>query len=281
MMSPGIYDPGPWEDPEQAAYYEALCDRTPHYSEVARALVDAVPFPADAQVADLGCGTGMLTAHILARLGEQGTVVGVDPAPRMVAAAARRIEDPRASFERGNAHGLRDAMPVGPGFSAILCSAAFWLEQSPETALRVIRGCLRRSGRLGLSLPAELLGEVEHMLEPAAVAVAQAIGQARGELGLALPESGSYGLAVSLTSREAFARTLERLGYGEVAFTPFERRWTVGEYFDWMGQPVVLGGMVPQATPDQRAAFARRLGELVDGALPLTSRWLLITAARA
>ncbi len=279
MVSPGINDPGPWEDEVQARYYEALCQRSQHYDAVAKALVDRVRFPMDAQVADLGCGTGVVTRHILARLGEEGRVVGVDPAPRMVAAATRLVSDPRATFEQRNAHTLLDAMPLGPGFSAILCSSAFWLERNPEVALRRVRRCLRRRGRFGLSVPAEYLGDVEHMTLPGAVAVASAVARAREDLGLAAPEATGSVHAL-LATPDRLRRTMERLGFDDVELHRFERDWTAAEYLDWMGQPVIVSSMVPGAGDEQHAAFLAHVAERVEGATPLKARWTLVTARR-
>lgn len=284
MITPGIFDEGPWADPEQAAYYTALVDRSEHYSAVAKALVGKVRIHVEAQVADLGCGTGVVAAEVLKRLGPEGLVVGVDPAEPMLEIARARFEDGRVKFERGNAHSLNDAMPLGPGFSAVLCSSALWLEKSPESALRAIRGSLRRRGQVAFSVPAEYLGDVEHMTTDGAVAVATAIHQARKELGLAAPSTESAvgaGMPEVLSTQPLIERTLERIGYGSIAFDVFERDWTVAEYLDWMGQPVVVGNMVPGASADQRAAFLKAIAAKVPGDTPLKARWTLITARRA
>jgi SAM-dependent methyltransferase len=54
---------------------------------------------------DVGCGTGALTETILAN-GEPAEVVGIDPSPDFLAAAAARVTDPRASFRQGSAQSL-------------------------------------------------------------------------------------------------------------------------------------------------------------------------------
>ncbi len=55
--------------------------------------------------ADLGCGSGALTAAILDRA-SPASVLGVDPAPAQVEEAARRVTDVRASFACADAAGL-------------------------------------------------------------------------------------------------------------------------------------------------------------------------------
>src|SRR5215467_9012425 len=54
---------------------------------------------------DVGCGTGALTARVLADR-EPRDVTGVDPSAGFVGAARREIADPRANFVRGDARAL-------------------------------------------------------------------------------------------------------------------------------------------------------------------------------
>src|SRR5687768_6111726 len=54
------------------------------------------------RVLDVGCGTGALTAAILAHT-DVAQVVGIDPSPAFVEAARASTLDPRASFETGDA----------------------------------------------------------------------------------------------------------------------------------------------------------------------------------
>lgn len=51
---------------------------------------------------DVGCGTGALTAAILARC-DPLSVVGIDPSEGYVAWASRHVEDARAHFAVGDA----------------------------------------------------------------------------------------------------------------------------------------------------------------------------------
>jgi SAM-dependent methyltransferase len=50
------------------------------------------------RVLDVGCGPGAVTELLLARVGPEGRVVGIDRAPTLLAIAAARNPDPRASF---------------------------------------------------------------------------------------------------------------------------------------------------------------------------------------
>ena len=73
-------------------------------------------------VLDIACGSGVLTRHALSRSGQSGRVVGVDPAPGMIA-AAKEVE-PRIEWVLGGAEALEfdDGMfdltqPRDPGHS--------------------------------------------------------------------------------------------------------------------------------------------------------------------
>ena len=55
-------------------------------------------------VLDIACGSGVLTRHALSRSGQSGRVVGVDPAPGMIA-AAKEVE-PRIEWVLGSAEAL-------------------------------------------------------------------------------------------------------------------------------------------------------------------------------
>lgn len=66
------------------------------------AFLREVPFPRDARVLDVGCGTGVLT-RVLARWPNVASVVGVDPAPALLEKArAAAAGMPSASFREGD-----------------------------------------------------------------------------------------------------------------------------------------------------------------------------------
>ncbi len=61
--------------------------------------------PAGRRWLDVGCGTGALTSSILA-LADPAIVVGVDTSEGFVDDARTRVDDPRASFQTGDARSL-------------------------------------------------------------------------------------------------------------------------------------------------------------------------------
>jgi len=72
---------------------------------VAPLFLDWLNADAGARWADVGCGSGALSAAVLARAAP-ASVVGVDPAAAQVSEASRRVVDPRVSFSQGTADDL-------------------------------------------------------------------------------------------------------------------------------------------------------------------------------
>src|SRR5512136_2623836 len=60
-----------------------------HQKEWGRKLIDELPLAGHERILDLGCGDGVLTAQLAARV-PAGFVIGIDSAPSMIAAAARQ-----------------------------------------------------------------------------------------------------------------------------------------------------------------------------------------------
>lgn len=102
----------------------------------------APPLPAD--VLDLGCGTGSLSA-LLAGAGHR--VTGVDLAPAMVGAARAKLA--AAGLPGTFLVGDAAAPPVGEGrFDMVVVRHVLWTLPAPEPALRHWAGLLRPGGTL-------------------------------------------------------------------------------------------------------------------------------------
>jgi SAM-dependent methyltransferase len=89
-----------WDDGDA---YEAYIGRWSR--PVAARFVDRLAIASGARWLDVGCGSGALTATILARA-DPAAVTGVDPSSAFVETARGRIQDARASFLVGSAASL-------------------------------------------------------------------------------------------------------------------------------------------------------------------------------
>jgi trans-aconitate 2-methyltransferase len=127
-MDDEVRQPREWD----AGSYHGLAQ--PH-QQWATQILDRLPLRGDEVVLDLGCGTGALTEQLLARLGPDATVVGVDGSSRMVEEATARLGgDPRATFEQQDLLALSVASPA----DAAVSSATFhWIKDHDLLFARV------------------------------------------------------------------------------------------------------------------------------------------------
>lgn len=110
-------------------------------------LLDDVELSAGDRVLDVACGTGIAARRAKERLGDSGTVVGVDVNPQMLA-VARRVA-PTIDWREGNA----GALPLAPGeaFDVVVCQQGFQFFPDRVAAARQMREALAAGGRVGVS----------------------------------------------------------------------------------------------------------------------------------
>jgi arsenite methyltransferase len=112
-----------------------------------RALVEEAlaPEPGD-DVLDVGCGPGFYVADLLHRVGDDGTVTGVDPSPAMLGLAERRVgERPNARLLEGTATQL----PVeDASVDRVVSVQVFEYLREVDRALGELMRVLRPGGRL-------------------------------------------------------------------------------------------------------------------------------------
>lgn len=109
-------------------------------------LTDVGLAPGD-RVLDVACGTGIVARRAKERLGEAGTVIGVDINPQMLAVA--RHVAPDIDWREGNAASL----PLGDDekVDVVLCQQGFQFFPDRVAAARQFRRVLAEGGRLGVS----------------------------------------------------------------------------------------------------------------------------------
>lgn len=80
--------------PQPAAYGEqarSYDQSTGAYQNFRKEIVDALPVQRGDVVLDVGCGTGLCFQSLLAKVGPEGAVVGVDASSEMTAVARERV----------------------------------------------------------------------------------------------------------------------------------------------------------------------------------------------
>jgi ubiquinone/menaquinone biosynthesis C-methylase UbiE len=118
---------------------------------VAVEFIDWLDMPRDRRWIDIGCGTGGLTETIFARCAP-AAVAGIDPSAGYIAHAREHLEDPRVTFEVGNA----EALPFPDGtFDVAVCGLVLNFVRDQERCIaemkRVLQaGGTRRALRVGL-----------------------------------------------------------------------------------------------------------------------------------
>ena len=103
-------------------------------------LADLAGVTASARVLDVGCGTGMLTAELVRRVGP-ALVSAVDPSAPFVAAMGERFPD--IDLQQAGA----DALPYPDGcFDAVLAQLVVHFLQNPVAGLHELRRVTRSGG---------------------------------------------------------------------------------------------------------------------------------------
>src|SRR2546422_2632052 len=87
---------------ELASAYDELSD--PQFTH-GKELVALLNINHGDRALDIGCGTGRLAAFAVERVGSEGRIIGVDPAPPRIQMAQQR-GDPRLEFRIGQAQDL-------------------------------------------------------------------------------------------------------------------------------------------------------------------------------
>jgi ArsR family transcriptional regulator len=161
--------------------HDQLADRWPSFGQdfalgTLRSEVLAQAWPAGAQVADLGCGTGFLAVWLA---GRGASVVAVDHSERMLAAARSRAAGAEIVFRQGEL----DALPLGDGEVDAAFSNLVWHHlPDHDAAAREVYRILRPGGRVVISdmLPHEVewmrdaMGDLRLGLKPEPVIAALA-----------------------------------------------------------------------------------------------------------
>lgn len=149
------------------------------------------------RVADLGCGTGRLTAALHARLGASETV-GIDSSAAMLERAAG-VAGPRLRFE----HAHIAELPATARFDVVISNAALHWLPDHERLLDRLRRMLLPGGQLAIQMP-DSTGALTHTTA----------AELAGDQPFAAHLAGHL-LRAPLLAMEEYAVLLHRLGFAE------------------------------------------------------------------
>lgn len=120
------------------------------FQPIADRLVDEVAPRAGERVADLGCGRGAALLPLALAVGPSGRTVGLDLAPRMVAAAAEEAAQQGLSVDVRVGDAQDPDLPAG-SFDMVTASLVLFFLPEPVAALSAWRELLADGGRLAIS----------------------------------------------------------------------------------------------------------------------------------
>ena len=100
------------------------------------------------RVLDVGCGPGDITADLADLVGENGSVVGIDPSKERIT-LANRIAKPNLSFYVGVAEDLSQF--ADSSFDAVFVNSTLHWVQDQLKAMKEFARVLKPGGRLGIS----------------------------------------------------------------------------------------------------------------------------------
>lgn len=239
---------------------------------IAERFVGWLDAPPNAAWLEIGCGTGALTAAILAG-GAPRSVLSIDSSADFVAHARSAITDPRAKFEVADALKL----PAADADIDVVASAlVFNFIPDRPAALAEMQRVLKPNGLLSFYVwdyPGEGIGFITAFWKAAAQLDAQAAALTEGKR---FPYCTQDGLAA--ICRDA--------GLSSVTVEPIETDITFPD-FDAFWQPFTLGagpapGYYAGLTAAQQAALKARLAEDLgtDGPIRFDARAWAVKAKR-
>jgi SAM-dependent methyltransferase len=245
--------------------YEAFVGRLSR--RVAPVFLDWLAVEPDRRWLDLGCGTGALSATILAR-SSPAAVTGVDPSSAFLSAARASVGDPRAAFVEGSA----TAIPL-PDTSVDAAVAGLVLNfvSDVSTALAELRRVVAPAGTVGAYVwdYAERMEPIRRFFDAAIAERAPGASEADEGARFALCRPGPLGQA------------FEAAGFADVAVRPIEVEADYAD-FDAFWAPFLSGvGAAPKYLVELGAPTQERIRERLRASVPTRPDRSIRLVARA
>jgi SAM-dependent methyltransferase len=245
-----------------------------------RGIERLAPAPGD-RIIDLGCGFGDTSIELARRVGPTGRVLGVDAAPRFIAAARTEASGPNLAFEVAD---IQERVPGGP-YDRAFSRMGMMFFASPVMALRKVRAALVPGGQLCMVVWRSKAAN-EGMAIPEQVVSALLGDHDKGDQVTCGP--GPF----SMASADVVSDQLSAAGFREIALERSDADLRLGESLDAAvelaltigpaGERVRLAGERAIARHDElRAAVRAALAPFArhDGVYGPSSTWLVNATA--
>jgi ubiquinone/menaquinone biosynthesis C-methylase UbiE len=211
-------------------------------------LVETAALSPGERVLDVACGTGVVTRLAAQRVGNSGSVAGLDVNPCMLA-VARSATSPQLAIEWHETSA--ESIPLADGaFDVVLCQMGLQFIPNKLGALREMRRVLARGGRLVLNVPGPT--------PPLFVALADALGRHIG------PQAAAFvHIVFSLHDQQELRELMDSAGFRETDVQTTRTTLTLPPASEFLWQYVSstpLAGVVGKASEESRAALQEEVG---------------------
>jgi len=149
----------------------------------------------------------------------------------------------------------------------------------PET-FAALAQALVPGGRLAFNLPAELIGEVAHLMSPAGLAFWQGLQAVREELGLPLPQASAPTAEPPCRDLSAWGDLLQAGGFARVRCSRWPYPISAGEYLAHCQIPAILASYLPKVSAKTRAHALGLWFQKIDPQALMERCWVMVVAER-
>jgi SAM-dependent methyltransferase len=281
VTDPSARRPSIWDSPQNAAQYAAYTREFPLYADTSADLVRLASPAPDAAVIDLACGTGVTTQQILAVLGSDGRVTGVDKSAAMLAIAARSVPDNRAGWVQALAEDLD--RQVTTQADVVICNSAIWQTEFART-VAAVRAVLAVDGILAFNIGSDFVrgpDRVPHSSEPDG-GEPDLIGTMRGiaaaDYGWSPPLPGSPAASRRFLSQNEIEQVLRDSGFPSVHVQWTDYEQPPGSLRAWLTVPAFTDRQLPGLPYEARMAVLDKAYEQLGPVPAGVSRWLVVVA---